>query len=212
MTVHNGPSGDAMDSTSSAPRSGRPSLRVGDGERERTAAIVSDAAAAGYIAIDELDGRLDDVWAARTAGELDAVVADLPVDRLDAGSAARSPARPTARPTERPKRGEPSMKGFRVHLSAYIGVMTLLFGIWLMVGVTAGAWYPWFIWPALGWGIGVIADGSCTRARARRGGAEGLRRSARDDALQYARRIHTRHHAHGGSAYGAPWPPAAHRR
>ncbi|MDA2808950.1 DUF1707 domain-containing protein [Nocardiopsis suaedae] len=179
-----------MDSTSSAaPRSDRPSLRVGDGERERTAAVVSDAAAAGYIGIDELDGRLDDVWAARTAGELDAVVADLPVDRLDTGPAARSAARPTARP----ERGRPGTTGFRVHLSAYIGVMTLLVGIWLVVGVTTGAWYPWVVWPALGWGIGVMVDGICTHARVRRGGARALGCGARPDPWQYARHAHTRH-------------------
>ena len=110
-----------MDSTSpAAPRSGRPSLRIGDRERERTAAVVGDAAAAGYIGIEELDGRLEDVWAARTAGELDAVVADLPVDRLHA--------RPAVGPAARSKRGGPSTTGFRAHLSAYIGVMALLVG------------------------------------------------------------------------------------
>lgn len=200
-----------MDSTSSAaPRSDRPSLRVGDRERERTAALVSDAAAAGYVGIEELDGRLEDVWAARTAGELDAVVADIPVDRLEAG--------PAARPAERAERGRPSATGFRVHLSSYIGVMTLLVGVWLAAGVASGAWYPWFIWPALGWGIGVVADGIGTHARVRRGGARGLRCGARPDAWQYARDVHSWHRARGGAASGttgavggAPWPPSTHR-
>ena len=35
--------------------------------------------------------------------------------------------------------------------------MLLLTSIWLVVGLTAAAWYPWPLWPALGWGIGVTA-------------------------------------------------------
>jgi hypothetical protein len=27
----------------------------------------------------------------------------------------------------------------------------------LVTGITAGAWYPWFIYPLLGWGIGLGA-------------------------------------------------------
>ncbi|WP_017556614.1 DUF1707 domain-containing protein [Nocardiopsis baichengensis] len=150
---------------SSAGSPGRSDLRVGDAERERTAAAVSDAAAAGYLRIDELDGRLEAVWSARTAGELEGVVADIPPDR------AERPAEPPAE--DRGEAGErrraPGTTGFRAHLSSYIGGMTLLVGIWLVVGITAGAWYPWFIWPALGWGIGVAAKGMGVRRRERGG-------------------------------------------
>jgi hypothetical protein len=45
--------------------------------------------------------------------------------------------------------------GFFVHASIYV-VMNLGFvAIWYMTGST----YPWFVWPALGWGIGVLAHG-----------------------------------------------------
>lgn len=42
--------------------------------------------------------------------------------------------------------------GFYMHLVSYLGVMTFLAFINVM---TTG--YPWFIWPALGWGIGLFA-------------------------------------------------------
>jgi hypothetical protein len=45
--------------------------------------------------------------------------------------------------------------GFVIHASIYV-VMNLGFvAIWYMTGSR----YPWFVWPALGWGIGVLAHG-----------------------------------------------------
>ena len=40
--------------------------------------------------------------------------------------------------------------GFYVHLTSYLGVIALLALINLMT-----TWYPWFLWPALGWGFGL---------------------------------------------------------
>jgi signal transduction histidine kinase len=40
--------------------------------------------------------------------------------------------------------------GFYVHLTSYLGVITLLALINLMT-----TWYPWFLWPAIGWGFGL---------------------------------------------------------
>jgi signal transduction histidine kinase len=40
--------------------------------------------------------------------------------------------------------------GFYGHLTAYLGVITLLALINLMT-----TWYPWFLWPAIGWGFGL---------------------------------------------------------
>ena len=42
--------------------------------------------------------------------------------------------------------------GFYVHLTTYLGVITLLALINLMT-----ARYPWFLWPALGWGFGLFS-------------------------------------------------------
>jgi hypothetical protein len=53
-------------------------LRVGDAERERTARLLREHCAVGRLELDELDGRLARVYAARTQDELDVLTADLP--------------------------------------------------------------------------------------------------------------------------------------
>lgn len=45
------------------------------------------------------------------------------------------------------------IKGFYAHFASYCGVMILLAIIWL-VGDNP---HPWFLWPAFGWGIGVLS-------------------------------------------------------
>jgi hypothetical protein len=49
--------------------------------------------------------------------------------------------------------------GFRVHLGVYVSVNVLLFATWwLTSGHDAGfGAFPWFLFPLLGWGIGVVA-------------------------------------------------------
>jgi len=48
------------------------------------------------------------------------------------------------------------VKGFYVHLTQYVVVMAILAAINL-VGYPQ---YLWFVWPALGWGLGVMAHGA----------------------------------------------------
>jgi hypothetical protein len=47
-------------------------------------------------------------------------------------------------------------QGYRIHLTAYVLVNTLLIGIWLAVGIGAGTWFPWPVFPLLGWGVGLF--------------------------------------------------------
>jgi hypothetical protein len=64
-------------------------LRASDADRERGAALLRAAVADGRLAMDELDGRLESVYAAKSRGELAAVVQDLrPAAR--AGGAGRA--------------------------------------------------------------------------------------------------------------------------
>lgn len=53
-------------------------LRASDDERDRTAALLGDALAAGRIDVAEHADRLEAVYAARTRGELAPLTADLP--------------------------------------------------------------------------------------------------------------------------------------
>ena len=42
--------------------------------------------------------------------------------------------------------------GFYIHLAVYSGVNVLLFFIWGFTGS-----FPWFVFPLLGWGVGLLA-------------------------------------------------------
>jgi DNA-binding transcriptional ArsR family regulator len=56
----------------------RPGLRIGDADRDATAAVLGEHFAHGRLTLDELDARLDDTFAATTRGELSAATRDLP--------------------------------------------------------------------------------------------------------------------------------------
>jgi hypothetical protein len=124
-----------------------PHVRASDAERDVTLALLSDAAAEGYLMPDEFDERLDAALGARTRGDLTRLTQDLPPEWQAERSrqAARAAANREARNAIRPQ------------AVTYLGVMAVLIVIWLIAGVTAGAWYPWPIWPALGMGIALVA-------------------------------------------------------
>ena len=64
----------------------RNGLRASDADREHVADRLRRASAEGRLLAEELEQRLGDAFRARTYGELDAIVADLPGERI-----ARSP-------------------------------------------------------------------------------------------------------------------------
>lgn len=45
---------------------------------------------------------------------------------------------------------------FQIHLVAYVAVNAFLFGIWLWTSLLSGVYFPWFLFPLAGWGIGVL--------------------------------------------------------
>lgn len=53
-------------------------MRVSDAERDQVAEVLREAAAQGRITLDELDERLNAVYAAKTYADLEPVTADLP--------------------------------------------------------------------------------------------------------------------------------------
>ena len=105
-------------------------LRASEDERERTAAMLRGHCQLGRLSIDELAERLGVAFAARTHGELDALLGDLPAQAPQATAATRSR-----------------------HVRTFLLVNALLVGIWLLTG----AGYFWPMWPFLGWGIGLAA-------------------------------------------------------
>jgi hypothetical protein len=121
------------------------SVRAGDRDRERTAKQLGQALSQGYLAMDEYETRLQATFAAHTTAELRQLVADLPLSRLRRTDPPRQAARRRA-----------ARMGVRIHLGAYLAMVVIVLTVWLAVGLTAGAWYFWPIWPILGAGIGVL--------------------------------------------------------
>jgi fatty acid desaturase len=120
-------------------------VRAGDRERERTANQLGQALAQGYFTMDEYETRLQATFAAHTTAQLRDVVADLPLDRIRRNDPQRQHARRKA-----------ARRGVQIHLAGYLAMVVIVLAVWLAVGLTAGAWYFWPIWPILGAGIGVI--------------------------------------------------------
>lgn len=77
------------------PIAAAPALRASDAERERTATLLREHCGAGRLTPEELSERLDAAYGARTVGELDALLHDLPAAPI-AAPAPPSPARERA--------------------------------------------------------------------------------------------------------------------
>jgi len=122
------------------------SVRAGDRDRERTASQLGQALSQGYLAMDEYENRLQATFAAHTTAELRQLVADLPLAQLRRTDPRRQAARRRA-----------ARLGVRIHLGAYLAMIVIVHTVWLAVGLTAGSWYFWPIWPILGAGIGLAS-------------------------------------------------------
>jgi hypothetical protein len=70
----------------------RHEMRISDAERDNVASILRDAAGDGRLDLEELDERLDAVYAAKTYGDLEPITRDLP-SVSSVPVAASSPAR-----------------------------------------------------------------------------------------------------------------------
>jgi hypothetical protein len=46
-------------------------------------------------------------------------------------------------------------RDFFAHLVSFLAVNAMLWGVWLVIALSAGAWFPWPVFPTLGWGVGL---------------------------------------------------------
>jgi fatty acid desaturase len=130
-----------------------PSIRAGDREREKTASQLGSALAQGYLQMGEYENRLQAAFAANTTAELHMLVADLPLAQLRRNDPRRREARRAA-----------ARRGVQIHLAGYLAMVIIVLAVWLAVGLTAGAWYFWPVWPILGAGIGLVSHALPIRA------------------------------------------------
>jgi hypothetical protein len=82
------------------------------------------------------------------------------VERAEAAQMKKDAER-RARQAERWASGQ--RKAFRIHATVFVSVQLLIIAIWALVWATAGESYPWFVYPLLGWGVGLAAHYSVVR-------------------------------------------------
>jgi hypothetical protein len=111
--------------------------RVGDADRNRIADLLKEAHAAGYLTLEEADERLGSALAARTRGELDRLVADLPPEWRASQDPARAPA-------TRPPRQRAMVSPGAVWL---VPLLVVVAGLLTLAVLTRGVYF--FPWPLL---------------------------------------------------------------
>jgi len=143
---------------------GDPRIRASDADRERTATLLREHHAQGRLSPEEFNDRIDRTFAAKTVGDLDALLADLPaIDLYRLPAHDIRPAPPGAR---RPRggsaldrRGDGSIAPRGAAMwAAWAAISSALFLAWLGLGLISGgaAWVPWFLVVVIPWAL-VIA-------------------------------------------------------
>lgn len=139
----------------------RANLRASDADREQIAERLRHATAEGRLLAEELEHRLGTVFSARTYGELDAVVADLP-----SAPVARNQSRGGLHPWVLPAIG----LAIAIPLALAVVATVLL----LLAGVVA----TWMIWVVIGaWFFGHRRSYGCGGHGSRRAQVYGTRRA-----------------------------------
>ncbi len=121
-------------------------LLAGDRDREKTADLLGQALAQGYLPLDEYDQRLQAVMHAQTSHQLHEFLADLPLDRIRRDDPRRHAARMAA-----------ARRAVRLHLGGYLAMVAVVLSVWAAVALTTDATYFWPIWPILGGAVGLVS-------------------------------------------------------
>ena len=119
-------------------------LLAGDRDREKTADLLGQALAQGYLQLPDYEARLDAVFRTHTAGELRQVLTNLPVECIRRRDPRRRAARVAA-----------ARRGVRLHTGAYLAMAVVVLTVWAAVAATTTATYFWPVWPLLGGAIGL---------------------------------------------------------
>ena len=75
---------------------------------------------------------------------------------------------------------------FYLHLSVYVAVNLMLIAIWALVG----GGFPWFLFPLMGWGIGLVAHGAYALGSGRFLGEAWQERKIREEMEREQQRSH----------------------
>jgi hypothetical protein len=124
-----------------------PNIRASDADRDRTVSLLREHHAAGRLTTEEFGERLDRAFTAKTVGDIDALLKDLPgIDfyRLPDAALTRYPRR---RPPAVPRSGRSAP--WLAAWSVWLSVSAVCFVVW---GLTSAPGYIWPLWVAGPWG------------------------------------------------------------
>jgi hypothetical protein len=124
-----------------------PRIRASDADRDRTAALLREHHAAGRLTAEEFNERLDKVYAAKTLGDLDQLLSDLPgIDLYDL------PDRTVDRRGQRsfglpwllaPRASGGISPAWRAAWGSWGTVSLVAFLAWLLSGHSGSLWFLW---------------------------------------------------------------------
>jgi hypothetical protein len=49
-------------------------------------------------------------------------------------------------------------RDFAAHLVTYVLINLVVWGIWLVIGLSSHSWWPWPVFVTLGWGVGIALN------------------------------------------------------
>jgi hypothetical protein len=128
-----------------------PRIRASDADRDRTAALLREHHAAGRLTAEEFNERLDLAYAAKTLGELDQLLADLPGIDLyhlpDHSVERRGPPRPGLPWLLAPSMGSRISPAWRAAWCSWATVSLIAFLAWLLSGHPGHLWFLWVAGP-----------------------------------------------------------------
>jgi Domain of unknown function (DUF1707) len=135
---------------------GDPRIRASDADRDRATALLREHHAAGRLDAEEFDERMNKALDAKTLGELDELMADLPaIDlyRLPDASLRRAAPNPHQSLIPRDTGGSNTVRFSpgTVAMGAWAVVTSALVAIWAVAAVAGGTWFPWWALIALPW-------------------------------------------------------------
>jgi hypothetical protein len=164
----------------------REELRAADVDRQFVADRLKAALDEGRLSLHEYDDRLRETYAARTYGDLDGLLADLPgAQRAQLvppppWSTEASPQRPTAPPAPT---GNGVPRWIIATWGSWLSVAIIVNAIWLATTLTSpGIHSYWPIWVMLPWGAVLLAgtvSGLATGNHNKLAGKEARRRARR---------------------------------
>jgi hypothetical protein len=141
-----------------------PNIRASDADRDRTASLLREHLAAGRLTPEEFSERLDRAFSARTLGEVDSLLRDLPsIDlyRL-----------PDAQLTRRPRQADGSSDRGSGHSGAWRAAWGIWFAVVIVCFVVAGLTTGGYLWPLLvALPTGAVLAGGWVTANALRSGS-----------------------------------------